>query len=221
MKTRIVVLVLVIAALGGLYWFSVHSGQAGMSDEQLKALGLVELPEPKATTGLEFVNQYGEPFEFSETHGKWTYAFFGFTNCPDICPITMSLLKRAEDQIYETAKPDSAAKFQGMFVSVDPERDDVDAVKNFVAHFSPRFVGLTGSEAAIAKLAEKSAVGFSRIASTTSELEYLIEHQGHIVVFSPEGSIHGFIKPPHDPTQLTRIFLHLDAAKTRSERQSS
>ena len=103
-----------------------------------------------------------------------------------------------------------ASKFQGMFVTVDPKRDDPATLKEFLANFSPNFIGVTGSDATIRSLASTAHVGYNRIASTTSELEYLIYHQGHIVLFSPESECFGFIKPDHNVNQLVRLFLHLE-----------
>lgn len=210
MKLKILILVLLVVAIGFLYWYSAHSGRVTMSPEQLKALGLVVLPEPPQIENLDLLDQDGEPFNVSVLRGKWTYAFFGFTNCPDICPITMSLLQQVEDRLNETSRPEVAGMFQGLFVSVDPTRDDPPTVKEFIANFSPNFIGVTGEEKEIRRFADKVAVGYRRIGTPTSELEYMMEHQGHIVVFSPEGTCYGFIKPDHNTTQLVRIFLHLD-----------
>ncbi len=210
MKLKIGILVALIALVGVLYWYSTHADKVGMTAEQLKALGLVELPEPTEIGELTLVDQDGRPFDGSVLQGKWSYAFFGYTNCPDICPITMSLLKQVEQRLHETASPDVAAKFQGIFVTVDPARDSPETVREFVASFSPNFLGVTGTEENIRSLASNVAVGYRRIGSDDSKIEYLVEHQGHIVVFSPEGRCYGFIKPEHDTTQLVRIFLHLE-----------
>lgn len=210
MKLKIGILVALIAIVGALYWLSVHSERVGMTGEQLKALGLVELPEPTDVGELTLVDQDGNPFDGSALHGRWTYAFFGFTHCPDICPLTMSLLKQVEQRLNKTVDPSIARAFQGAFVTVDPARDDSETVREFIANFSPNFLGVTGTEEEIRELAGKVAVGYTRIGSSDSRLEYLVEHQGHIVVFSPDGRCYGFIKPEHDTTQLVRIFLHLE-----------
>ncbi len=216
MKLKIGALVALIAIVGALYWLSVHSDKVGMTAKQLKALGLVELLERTDVGVLKLVDQDGNPFDGSALQGRWTYAFFGYTHCPDICPLTMSLLKQVEQRLNETVDPVIATAFQGVFVTVDPVRDDAATVKEFIANFSPNFLGVTGTEEEISELAGKVAVGYTRIGSSDSRLEYLVEHQGHIVVFSPDGHCYGYIKPEHDTTQLVRIFLHLERQGRRA-----
>ena len=98
--------------------------------------------------------------------------------------------------------------FQGMFVTVDPTRDGVEEVREFVARYSDTFLGVTGTEANIAEFARQVAIGYRRIPSA-SELQYLVEHQGNIVIFDPQGDCFGYIKPPFDTVQLTRLFQYL------------
>ncbi len=209
MKIRIAIFAVIILVLGGAFWYAVQSGDDRLSAQELKALGLVELTEPTKIGELVLLDHQAADFGAEDLKGKWTYAFFGYTHCPDICPITLSLLRETEEQLSDTASSEVFNQFRGMFVSVDPSRDDVETVKRFVSHFSPNFVGLTGTEANIKQFADTVGVGFTRMGSNTSALEYLVEHQGHIVIFSPDGSCFGYIKPPHDPTQLARIFRYL------------
>ena len=219
MKIRIAIFAVIILILGGAYWYAVQTGSDRLSPQELKALGLVELEIPTEIGELELLDHQAADFGSEDLKGKWTYAFFGYTHCPDICPITMSLLRETEEQLNETTSSEVLKQFRGMFVSVDPSRDDVETVREFISHFSPNFVGVTGPEANIKQFADTVGVGFSRMGSSTSTLEYLVEHQGHIVIFSPDGFCYGYIKPPHDPTQLARIFRYL--VKSAQERQTT
>lgn len=219
MKIRIAVFATIILALGVTFWYAVHTGDDHLSPKELKALGFASLAEPKQIEELDLVDHTGASFGPSNLEGKWTYAFFGFTHCPNICSETMSLLQQTEQRLSETLSPEVFASFQGMFVSVDPARDDVKTVGEFVSYFSPNFVGLTGSETAIRQFADTVGVGYERMETNTSALDYLVDHQGHIVVFSPAGSCIGYIKQPHELTQLARIFRYL--AISSKERQDS
>lgn len=219
MKIRIAVFAGIILVLGVTFWYAVHTGDDHLSPKELKALGFAPL-EPKQIEELELVDHTGVPFGPSNLEGKWTYAFFGFTHCPNFCGETMSLLRQTEQRLSETISPEVFASFQGMFVSVDPARDVVETVGEFVSHFSPNFIGLTGSETAIRQFADTVGVGYERMEANTSELDYLVDHQGHIVVFSPEGSCIGYIKRPHDPTQLARIFRYLVSSSQEAQTSS-
>lgn len=220
MKIRIAIFAVIILVLGGAYWYAIHTGDDRLSAQELKALGLVELSESTEVGELVLLDHQADEFGAEDLKGKWTYAFFGYTHCPDICPITLSLLRETEEQLSETASSEIFSQFRGMFVSVDPSRDDVETVKRFVSHFSPNFVGVTGSEESIKQFADTVGVGFTRMGSNTSALEYLVEHQGHIVVFSPDGTCYGYIKPPHNATQLARIFRYLVNSTQESQTTS-
>ena len=198
----------ILIALGGLFWFAQTKKDQSLDLEQLNALGLVQLPFPRTLENLELLTQEGELFDGSQLVGKWTYAFFGYTNCPDICPVTMNFLESTEQRLRETLDSNQFDVFQGMFVTVDVARDGVDEVREFVSRYSDLFLGVTGTDEKIADFAKQVAVGYRRIPSA-SEIQYLVEHQGNIVVFDPQGDCYGYIKPPFDTVQLTRLFQHL------------
>lgn len=199
----------ILVVVGGLFWFGQANKDRPLDTEQLKALGLVQLPSPRVLKGVDLLTQAGELFDGSQLTGKWTYAFFGYTNCPDICPVTMKILERTFNRLQDTLVAEQIALFQGMFVTVDPTRDGVEEVREFVAQYSDSFLGITGSEAKIKDFARQVGVGYERIPSA-SELQYLVEHQGHLVLFDPQGDCIGYIKEPFDTVQLTRLFQHLN-----------
>lgn len=198
----------VMLAIGGLFLFGQVNKDRPLDTEQLKALGFVQLPTPRGLEDINLLTQSGELFDGSQLEGKWTYAFFGYTNCPDICPVYMGILERTLDRFLDALTSEEFGLFQVLFVSVDPTRDGVEEVREFVARYSDSFVGITGTETKIKDFAEQVGVGYERIAST-SELQYLVEHQGHLVVFNPQGDCMGYIKEPFDTVQLTKLFQHL------------
>lgn len=211
MKYRIGILVALAVVVVG-FWVVKSYVDKPMDDEALKALGLLELDEPLHVDFNDLIAQDGNVFSKHQLLGKWTFAFFGYVNCPDVCPVTMGILGTAEDTISKTVTAEQQQRFQGMFVSVDPRRDTQLEVKEFVEHFSANFVGLTGTEAAISKLAAQVNIGYRKIPSA-SELEYLVEHTERIVVFDPEGNCHGYIKPRtdvFDRSQLVQLFKELE-----------
>ena len=92
----------ILVVIGGLFWFAQANIDRPLDAEQLNALGLVQLPFPRVIEGVELLNQEGERFDVSQLTGKWTYAFFGYTNCPDICPVTMNFLEGAFNRLRDT-----------------------------------------------------------------------------------------------------------------------
>lgn len=111
--------------------------------------------------------------------GKWLLLYFGFARCPDICPSEMLKIARVMDQLKET-NPELASKLVPVFVSVDPARDSLKALKEYAKDFHPSFVFLTGSPVQVQQMAKKYRVYVSK-ADETEDGDYLVDHS--IVVY--------------------------------------
>jgi len=138
MRNAVILISILLLAVAGMLWL----GQTPkhLSVAELESLGLVALPEPLELTDPLLFDQSGNPFDVRRFDGRWSFIFFGYTRCPDICPVTMSILGQAERLIDADSRRDVATEgFQGILVSVDPERDDQDAMKAYVEAFSPTF----------------------------------------------------------------------------------
>src|SRR5215211_4478411 len=96
---------------------------------------------------IELTRANGTRFRLSETRGKVVALFFGYTSCPDVCPTTMAELKQALEKLGNKAD-----QVQVLFVTVDPQRDTPERVQEYVNHFNPDFIGLSGLEADLAKV---------------------------------------------------------------------
>ena len=116
--------------------------------------------------------------------------YFGFTNCPDICPTGLARMT----EIMDALGPD-AAKLQPIFVTVDPGRDTPEVMKSYVAHFSDRFVGLTGSQAEIAAVAKAYRVYFKIHGDPATNPNYLVDHSAFIYVMDTKGGFVGTFTP--------------------------
>ena len=185
---------------GGLA-FTGLAPEPGLTDEELAAFGFTAFPEPRMIDAFALADATGEPFDIERLRTRWSFVFFGYANCPDICPTTMAVLGAAEERLL--ADGDSA--FQGILVSVDPERDAPDLLQDYVASFSANFVGVTGSPPAIAAFGKSLHAGFAKVPVEDSALGYLMDHSSHIAVVDPLGRHFGFIRPPHDAQQLATL----------------
>jgi len=126
--------------------------------------------------------------------GKYRLVYFGFTYCPDVCPTDMQVLG-AGLRRFEAQDADRAARVQPIFVTVDPARDTPPVLREFVAAFHPRFIGLTGSEDEIARTAQRYGVFYER-APPGAGGGYNVNHSRVAVLYGPEGQP---IAPvPHD-----------------------
>ncbi|MEQ8691836.1 MAG: SCO family protein [Pseudomonadales bacterium] len=180
-----------------------------LSDEELRARGVFILPRPRDLAPFELTDQQGQPFDNADLQGKWSFIFFGFTHCPDICPTSMSVLGQVERELLESGGQDPDQPFQGILISVDPERDTLDKLGPYAEAFSPRFIGATGSREALVELTTQVNVAFAKVPD--GDGGYTIDHSGQLVLINPRGHFHGFIKLPHQKETIRLAYQSLAA----------
>jgi len=131
------------------------------------------------------VDQDGRVRTEADFRGSHMLVYFGFTFCPDSCPSALLDIAQALDRFAEMA-PDRAAQVVPLFITIDPERDTVEAMKAYAGNFHPRLVGLTGSPEAIRQVARHYGVFYRRAPGTTDD-GYLMDHSSFIFLMGPEG----------------------------------
>ncbi|MEP3225260.1 MAG: SCO family protein [Parasphingorhabdus sp.] len=130
-------------------------------------------------------NQDGGKTSDSDFTGQYRIIYFGFTYCPDVCPVDLANLMNGLT-LAEKAKPELAEKIQPLFISLDPERDGPEQLKQYVDNFHPRLIGLTGSLDDITAVAKKYLIIFNKRESPGFS-EYLIDHSRQGYLFGPDG----------------------------------
>lgn len=137
------------------------------------------------------VRMDGKPFRLADFKGKWVWLYFGFTHCPDVCPVAMDYMAAEHKRL---AKPDAVVP---VFVSVDPKRDTPAVLAKYVAYYGPEFVGATGDKAAIDALAHTMGAGYTIDPPAKPGGEYTVSHTNLIFVLDPEGRfIAGYAASP-------------------------
>jgi protein SCO1/2 len=147
--------------------------------------GLLPEPLPRKPT-FTLVDTAGRPFPFgTATRGKLTYLYFGYTHCPNACPTTMSDIAYA----VREQRPSIRRKVEVVFVTVDPRRDTRSALRAWLDHYSPTFVGLRGTEPQI--MAAERAAGVP-LAPPEKEkgANYAVQHASIVLAYSPDGLAH-------------------------------
>ena len=203
MKIAVVALLLAVLVGAGVAVVFLGPG-AQLSDEELGAFGFTPYPEPRDVGDFLLTDAAGGDFGPERLRGRWSFMFFGFANCPDICPITMAVLGAAERVLVEAGDE----PFQGILVTVDPERDTAPLLLEYVRSFSDDFVGATGSVPDIFAFARSFHAGFSK-SMVDSELVYTMNHSGRIAVVDPSGRHYGNISSPFDATRLATLYRAL------------
>ncbi len=142
-------------------------------------------------------DQDGSKVSLSDFKDKFVLIFFGYTHCPDICPMTMSVMNNVVDQLG-----DQAEQVQVIFVTIDPERDTQEKLKSYVPYYNENFIGLTGTLQEIDKVADDYNIFYSK-EEVESSSEYLMGHNSSVLLITPDGEI--LIKYPQnrmDPASI-------------------
>lgn len=142
-------------------------------------------------------DQNGATVSDKQFAGKYRLVYFGYTYCPDVCPTTLQQLMGGFAR-FEAKNPDRAAKVQPIFITVDPARDTPPVMKSYVQAFSPRLIGLTGSEAEIAAVAKSFAVYYKRRPGEGVS-GYLMDHSSAPMLFGPDGAAIALIPADEGP----------------------
>ncbi len=140
-------------------------------------------PYPAAPE-VELTRGDGSNFRLSETRGKIVLLFFGYTSCPDICPTTLAEL----NQTLEQLNGDDAKQVQVLFVTVDPERDTPARMQEYVDHFNPNFIGLSGTETELEKVWGDYGV-YREVVEGTTALGYLVNHTARVTLIDRNGNL--------------------------------
>lgn len=199
------ILLAAIAAFSiGILFYSYQNAQLNSisADNLHKATSLHNNPRPLPKFSL--TNHLNSDFSNQDLIGSWNMIFFGFTNCPDICPLTLSVLKQVTSELEDFNHVP-----RSIFISVDPKRDQPEKLKEYVEHFSREMVGLTGSKEELDTLTQSLGAIYA-IADNSSE-NYLVDHSAHIFVTAPDGNMVALFSTPHDAKVIADDFKVISA----------
>ncbi|MBN9330390.1 MULTISPECIES: SCO family protein [unclassified Comamonas] len=135
---------------------------------------------------LPLTDQFGQQRHLKDFAGKVVAVFFGYTNCPDVCPTTMSELAQVKSDLG--AEGD---RLQVLFVTVDPERDTPEVLKAYMAHFDPSFLALRGSPEELAAVAKDFKIFYKQVPGDTPT-SYSMDHSAGMYMFDPKGQLRLF-----------------------------
>ena len=167
------------------------------------------LAPSRELTDFSLIDQQGRGFGSANLRGHWSLLFFGYTNCPDFCPTTLTTLAAMQKRLRAAKAP---VLPQVIFVSVDAKRDTPAQMAKYVPYFDPEFIGLTAADQpSIEAVAKKLGVGV--IIRPTSDGNYMVDHSGAIFVFNPDGRLTAILTGPFSVDALQGDFQHIVAAR--------
>jgi protein SCO1/2 len=168
------------------------------------ATGTVLVPS-RALADFSLIDNQGRSFGAANLRGHWSLMFFGYTNCPDFCPATLTTLAAMQKRL-RAAK--SVAPPQVIFVSVDAKRDTPSQLAKYVPYFDPDFIGLTAADQpAIERQAKKW--GVAAIIQPASDGNYTVDHSGAMFVINPAGNIAAILSGPFTVDALQSDFKRI------------
>lgn len=150
-------------------------------------------PEARPLPDFELRTAGGETLTPADLEGRWSLLFFGFTNCPDICPDTLAVLDAAIESL-DTMGANSKPRV--VFVSVDPERDDAEALGEYVRWFDEAFVGATASKEELDSLTQALGIYYKLNESDPESGFYTVDHSGSVLIVDPKGRLYGRFAQP-------------------------
>lgn len=150
------------------------------------ALQGVKIDPPQPKPEFTLTDTSGQPFDFTaETEGKLTLLYFGYLNCPDICPVQLAQIAETFDRL-----PDVGREAEVVFVTVDPGRDSPEEIRAFLDRFDSRFVGLTGTLEELATA--QTAAGVPAAVFDGEGDDYTVSHDARVLAYAPDGLMHSF-----------------------------
>ncbi|EXJ09839.1 MULTISPECIES: SCO family protein [Nitrincola] len=189
MKTIRVLLLLSLVTLSGVLWYLY---QQPKPIEQRISFGSV---------GGDFTLQSAEgPVSLSDFKGKGVVIYIGYTYCPDVCPMALAILGQALRNMPE----EDREQIQGIFISVDPERDTLEHLANYASFFSPQLIGVTGSKEDVDSVVRQYGAFYRKVEMKDSAMEYAVDHSSRLYLVNPDGQLEATVTHNVDPNTLVQ-----------------
>lgn len=203
-RLTVVALLLIVLLIFGLVvgrQVVLEGDQQATEPPDLTELNTYVYEESRPLAEFELRNEQGETVTRESLKGRWTFAFVGFTNCPDICPAAMATLRETNKLI-----PDELPQPEYLLVSADPEHDTPEKLREYLSFFGENFRGLTGDLDTLRALAKSLGAVFVH---RETEDRLLVDHSGHFALIDPEAKVAAMIQPPHDPESLVESYQRI------------
>ncbi len=182
MSKRIIILIVLFSlGLVTLSLYIISTLDPGEKPHPSSEVINVSSRDLKVTDDFNLKDHYGELFNLERLKKKFTILYFGFAHCPDFCEDALAKI----EEVMKKLSPEQKEKIQVVFVSVDPERDDITTLKQFVEKFDKDTIGVTGDKHEIEKLANSVKAYFSQIKNEQNGDDYYVDHSAFIYFLNP------------------------------------
>ena len=197
-RTIIIIVCFIVVVIFGFIWRM--NQPVIMSEQDLRINGAIILNTPRKFSDFDLIDHRGDAFTLQRLKGQWSMIFFGFTNCPDVCPTTLATL----NETYSKLKDSEKVNLQIIMVSLDPERDTVEKLGQYMPYFNAEFIGVTGNKHFIKRFTTEINIAYNQVPLDGDD--YTVDHSSQIVLVNPNGHYHGFFKSPHSAIMLRKTW---------------
>ena len=197
-KRNIIFILLILTGITGL--FTYFQSLPSLLEKKPTLVSGKILARPMEINRFELIDQKNEVFNNKSLEGGWTVLFFGYTNCPDVCPTTIYKLAEIKNELKEDL---SSTSFNTVLVTLDPDRDSADRLKEYIGYFDESMLGVTGTYENIQSFTSSLSVFYQRI---NKEEGYDFNHTASIFVFNKDGSLFATMSPANTIGELTQDF---------------
>ncbi len=186
-RILIAIIVAALAMAAGIWAARAVLEHNSVQDE----LDATRFPEAREIASFSLIDHNNAVFDNSVLKDRWSFIFFGYTHCPDVCPTTLSVLNSVAQKLGDL---DEDIRF--VFLSVDPERDTPEQLAQFVSYFNSDFIGVTGTPEGIEQITRQLGVLHIRAQPEEGASGYLVDHSASVFLFDPDGRYHAVFSPP-------------------------
>jgi len=198
-KRNVIFILLVLFSITGI--FTYFQSLPSLLEKKPSLITGKILVRPMEIDNFELIDQNNEVFNKKSLEGGWTVLFFGYTNCPDVCPTTIYKLAEIKNGIKEDLP---SANFNTVLVTLDPDRDSTERLDEYIGYFDETMLGVTGTYENIQSFTSSLSVFYQRI---NKEEGYDFNHTASIFVFDKDGSLFATMSPANTVEELESDFF--------------
>ncbi len=198
-KRNVIFILLILFSITGL--FTYFQSLPSLLEKKPSLITGKILVRPMEIDNFELIDQNNEAFNKKSLEGGWTVLFFGYTNCPDVCPTTIYKLAEIKNGVKEDLP---SANFNTVLVTLDPDRDSAERLDEYIGYFDETMLGVTGTYENIQSFTSSLSVFYQRI---NKEEGYDFNHTASIFVFDKDGSLFATMSPANTVGELESDFF--------------
>ncbi len=207
MKNKIPLIIICLLALSAGVFMSVKPGgqdtQSMVSVQEALKTSLALPLDFKKIPDFTLMDVNAEPITQAVFEDRWSIIFFGYTHCPDVCPVTLQVMKNVASKLAEQNQEPP----QIVFVSVDPMRDTSEIMKNYISYFDEEFIGITGELTSVHAMTSALGIVASFTANDADPDNYIVDHTASLLLIDPQKRMRAKISPPHEAETIVADYI--------------